>query len=60
MQHIINQLILIAGSWNATGQTDKHLESQFDYWLGQLAKVAKTGREEALNLLVEHLGGEAA
>lgn len=59
MQHIINQLILIVGSWNATGQTDKRLEHQFDQKLTELEQATKTKREGALNILLNYLGDES-
>lgn len=58
MQHILNQLILIVGSWNVTGQTDKRLERQFDQKLTELEQATKTEREGALNILLNYIGDE--
>ncbi|MCG3089159.1 hypothetical protein [Sporosarcina cyprini] len=56
MEHIINQLILTAGAWNETGQSDKYLEKQFEGYLNALQRVAGTDQEGAMQLLLKELG----
>ncbi|PSL42156.1 hypothetical protein B0H99_101404 [Planomicrobium soli] len=55
-QYILNQLILIAGSWEATGEQDKGLEQQFESKLAELHPV----RKNALDILYRHLAMEVA
>ncbi|WP_438312290.1 hypothetical protein [Sporosarcina sp. FA9] len=56
INHIINQLILVAGQWKATGRKDKQLERQFSHLLNELRLAAGTTPEGALNLLLRELG----
>ncbi|GKV70245.1 hypothetical protein NCCP2716_27430 [Sporosarcina sp. NCCP-2716] len=51
-EQLIDLLILTAGSWNATGQTDQRLERQFDSYLTQLQKMTGTDREGAMQILL--------
>ena len=55
MHHIINQLILIAGSWNESGQQDKVLEHQFEIALFNLQLEANTDHEGAMEILLTSL-----
>lgn len=55
MQTIINQLILIAGSWNHSGQQDKFLEHQFEIALFNLQLETNTDHEGAMNILLTAL-----
>ena len=55
-KHIINQLILVTGAWNDTGQKDKRLEQQFGSLLNELRITAGTTPEGAVQLLMESLG----
>lgn len=60
IEHIINKLILTVGTWNATGQKDKRLESQFNALLGDLRMAARTTPEGAVQMLLESLGEKEA
>ena len=55
-EHLLNQIILTAGGWQATGCKDEALEKQFDSVLDQLHPVRKT----ALAILQQHLSMEVA
>ena len=55
-EYLLNQIILTAGGWQATGCKDKALEKQFESLLSQLHPVRKT----ALAILQQYLGEEAA
>ncbi|WP_155961309.1 hypothetical protein [Sporosarcina sp. P33] len=55
MQHIINQLILIAGAWNDSGQQDKVLEQQFDNALKSLQQETNTDQSGAMDILLSAL-----
>ena len=50
-EYLLNQIILTAGGWQATGCKDEALEKQFDSLLTQLHPKRKT----ALAILQQHL-----
>lgn len=55
MQAIVNQLILLAGSWNHSGQQDKYLEYQFEVALFNLQLETNTDHEGAMDILLSAL-----
>ena len=55
-EYLLNQIILTAGGWQATGSKDKALEKQFDSLLNQLHPT----RETALAIIQQHLSMEDA
>lgn len=55
-QYLLNQIILTAGGWQATGCKDQALEKQFDSLLTQLHPTRKT----ALAILQQYLAMEVA
>lgn len=55
-EYLINQIILTAGGWQATGCKDASLEKSFDSLLNELHPLRKT----ALAILQQHLSMEDA
>ncbi len=56
-QRLINLIILTAGSYDATGQTDKRLERDFARYVKLLQVETNTTEEGALQLVIN--SGEA-
>ena len=57
-EKLIDLLILTAGSWNATGQTDKKLENDFDRYLKLLQIETNTDYEGAMQILLNSQNGK--
>lgn len=52
MQETINRLIIIAFSWNQTGQTNDLLKKQFKSLMNELASKSNTDFEGAMKILL--------
>ena len=57
MQYILDQLIICAGQWQKFG--GEHYQREFSVLLNQLARVAGTTLEGAVELLMKDLEGSA-
>ncbi|WP_088005627.1 hypothetical protein [Indiicoccus explosivorum] len=55
----MDHLILIAGAWEKSGQTDKGLERQFNAKLNELQGMTQLSHENSVRLLVRYMAGEA-
>ena len=55
-QYILNQIVILTGTWDKTGCNDEGLEKEIDSLISQLHPVKKT----ALDILFQHLSMEVA
>lgn len=52
MQEIINRLIIVAFQWNQTGQMNDSLKKLFKSLMAELAAIANTDFEGAMQILL--------
>lgn len=58
MEHLLNQLILIAGAWSEVGDTA--IEWQFSVLFEELKQITKLDHAAAEALLQRHIAGSVA
>lgn len=57
LEKILNQLIIIAGQWrDKVGENDQ-FEQRFNQCLNQLQEITGKSREQAVQILLDHIEG---